>query len=73
MPRYYFDIHDGIVPVRDELGLQLDGVEAAQREAVRALPELAKDTQNNVVVEVRDEADNLVLRATLSIWVERLT
>jgi hypothetical protein len=55
----------------------LNGLDSAQREAVRALPELAKEALPDVarrdfVIEVGDEAGQKVLRATLSLTVERL-
>jgi hypothetical protein len=35
MPRYYFDTRDGADFIRDEIGLELDGLEAARDEATR--------------------------------------
>jgi hypothetical protein len=75
--RYYFDVYVGEAFTKDDHGLELDGLESAQREAVRALPEIAKDalpdsTQRDFVIQVRDEAGQKVLRATLSLTVERL-
>jgi len=37
MPRYFFDTRDGADFVRDEIGIELDGVEAARDEATGAL------------------------------------
>ncbi len=75
--RYYFDIHDGESLTRDDTGLELDGLPAAQDEAVRALAEIVKDTlpdgaRRDFVVEVRDETGRGVLRAALSFAVESL-
>jgi hypothetical protein len=38
MTRYYFDTRDGAEFIRDELGIELDGIEAARDEASAALP-----------------------------------
>jgi hypothetical protein len=75
MPRYYFDIYDGENLIRDEIGVQLDDTDAAQQEAVRALPTIARDclpdgTQRDFVIEVRDETKRPILRAKLSLTVE---
>jgi uncharacterized protein DUF6894 len=43
MPRYYFDTRDGAEFVRDEIGIELDGVEAARDEATRGLADFARD------------------------------
>jgi hypothetical protein len=37
MPRYFFDTRDGPDLVRDEIGLELDGIEAARDEATRGM------------------------------------
>ena len=40
--RYYFDERDGSQLIRDQEGLELDGIEAAKREALLALPDIAR-------------------------------
>jgi hypothetical protein len=77
MPRYYFDVHNGETSTTDTVGLEFDGRRAAQREAVRCLPQLAKDalpdgTERDFVVVVRDDAGRAILRAKLSLTVETL-
>jgi hypothetical protein len=77
MPRYYFDVDDGEKATLDDQGLELQGIEAAQKEAVRTLPQIGKDvlpdgTEKHVVVTVRNEAGQPIIRATLSLTVERL-
>ncbi|MHC2001770.1 DUF6894 family protein [Methylobacterium sp. CM6241] len=42
MPRYYFDIHDG-VSLRDEEGIELTDLNAVARHAKKVLPEIAAD------------------------------
>jgi len=39
MPRYFFDL-DGVT---DQSGLELDGPEQARSEAIKALPDVARD------------------------------
>jgi hypothetical protein len=41
MTRYYFDTRDGAEFIRDELGIELDGIEAARDEATRGLADFA--------------------------------
>jgi hypothetical protein len=62
MPHFYFDTRDGADFIRDEIGLELDGIEAAQDEATRGLADFAKDAipgslRRELAVEVRDGAD----------------
>ena len=40
MPRYFFDIHDGRTD-RDDVGIELPGLEDAARHAKKVLPEIA--------------------------------
>jgi hypothetical protein len=73
MPHYFFDTRDGPDLVRDDEGLELDGIEAARDEATRGLTDLAKDTlpgalRRELAVEVRDGANQALLRAAL--WFE---
>jgi hypothetical protein len=73
MRRYFFDSRDGDRYVRDDEGLELDGIEAARDEATLALRDLAKDsipksTRRELAIEVRDEADRRLIRASL--WFE---
>jgi hypothetical protein len=73
MPHYFFDTRDGPEFVRDELGIELDGIEAARDEATRGLADLARDAlpgalRRELAVEVRDAADQALLRASL--WFE---
>ena len=73
MPLYFFDSHDGDDFIRDEEGVELDGLEAARDEATAALAGIAKDalpktTARELSIEVRDECDRLLIRASL--WFE---
>ena len=77
MPRYFFDSGDGDHFVRDDEGVELDGIEAVQGEATLALRDLAKDaiphaTRRELSVEVRDEAGHELIRASLRFEVQVL-
>ncbi len=77
MPRYFFDIHDGAHFTADEIGVELDGIEAAQQEAVKALAGLAEEILSegelhDAVIEVKDEAHQRVLVAKFSASIERI-
>jgi hypothetical protein len=70
MPHFYFDTRDGADFIRDEIGLELDGIEAAQDEATRGLADFAKDAipgslRRELAVEVRDGTERALLRAAL--------
>jgi hypothetical protein len=71
--RYFFDSRDGDRFVRDEDGMELDGIAAARDEATLALRDLARDalpkaTRRELSIEVRDESDRQVIKASL--WCE---
>ncbi len=75
--RYYFDTHDGDRFIPDEEGVLLDGIEQARAEALKALPDMARDALPNAgssefVVEVRDDAGRKLLRVSLSLVVQPL-
>jgi hypothetical protein len=77
MARYYFDTHDGGPVLVDEEGQELDGIEAARREALAGLADLARDLvpkaqQHPMGIHVCDEAGRIVFRATLSLQIEDL-
>lgn len=72
MPRYFFDTEDDSVLTRDDEGLELQGEKAARDEAIRALPELAKDQlpdgpQHSFWVKVRDESGAYIFQASLEL------
>lgn len=73
MPHYFFDTRDGSQCIRDEIGLELNGIDAARDEATQGLADLARDAlpgsaRRELAIEVRDEADHMVLKAAL--WFE---
>lgn len=77
MPRYFFDTDDGSRFVTDDVGVDLDSQEAAQKAAVAALPEMADDvlpdgSHRVLTVMVRDDSGTAIIRATLTLRVETL-
>ncbi|MCJ2069195.1 hypothetical protein MKK75_10325 [Methylobacterium sp. J-030] len=77
MARYFFDVIDGRT-ISDEAGIDLPDLAAVRREAVRLLPEIARDEihkydcdAQTLALMVRDEAGQPVYIANLSyagIW-----
>ena len=77
MPRFYFDIADGENSVRDTDGIDLSGLDEARKEALRVLPDVAREVMpdgdnRNIVARVRDESGRFVFQATLSLTAEWL-
>jgi hypothetical protein len=71
--RYFFDTRDGPHFIRDDIGIELEGIEAVRNEATRGLADLAKEAlpgaiRRELAVEARDDADHALLRAGL--WFE---
>jgi hypothetical protein len=77
MPRYFFDTDlDERLSV-DEDGLELDGPEQARTEALRALPDMARDVfpqgqDRTLVTTVRTEDEAVIFRASLTLKCEWL-
>lgn len=77
MARYFFDVIDGRT-VTDAVGVDLPDLAAVRREAMRVLPEIARDEirrndrdVQTLAVTVRDETGQPVYTANLSyvgIW-----
>ena len=73
MPRYFFDTRDGACFARDDTGLECACIDGARDAATGGLADMARDaipgkTRRELAVEVRDEDDCQVLRASL--WFE---
>jgi len=73
MPRYFFDTRDGDSFIRDDDGIDFDGIEQARDEATRGLADMARDAipgkiRRELAVEVSDFRRNPLLRASL--WFE---
>ncbi len=80
MARYYFDVLDGRL-FHDEVGVEFPDRAAARTEALRSLPEMARNIRNiedghEVSVTMRDEAGREIFAATLTIdarWLDEAT
>jgi hypothetical protein len=71
MPHSYFDTHDGETFISDEVGLELDGIEAAHVALCNVMSDVVTvSDQRAVFVRVRDDVDDVVLKAGLSLVVE---
>ncbi|MPR11351.1 DUF6894 family protein [Microvirga tunisiensis] len=75
MPRFYFDLSTGDDLARDDEGLELASLEAAEREAKRGAAEMSCHSLPKgcpeISVQVRDEHDERVLTVTVSMTVRR--
>lgn len=74
MPHYYFDTRKGFERITDDVGLHLEGIDAARDEATRALADLASDAllgseRRELAIQVRDHMHRLLLRAALCLEV----
>ena len=79
MPRFFFDIHNGVV-THDEDGTELPDVEAVRKHAMSVLPKIAADEipangdRRHFAVVVTDEDGHSVYSATLTytgLWLLR--
>jgi hypothetical protein len=77
MPRFYFDVREGMRFTPDDEGLELESLDAAEREAATTAAEIGRDRlpkgdARDVTVEVRNEHRQRVLTVTVSMQVERV-
>ena len=77
MPRFYFDVREGVRFVPDEEGLEFPDVDAAEREAAEAAAEIGRSLlpvgmTRSVTVEVRNEHGQRVVTATVTLAVDRV-
>ena len=71
MPRYFFEIHNGLGFTQDNTGVEIDGLELVRQEAGATLGTMARDLlrdgeAHDIVIEVRNEAGQRVLVAKLA-------
>ena len=72
MPHYFFDVQDAEGVFVDEMGMELPDMDAAIREARRALADMVRDalrepSSQAVLIRIRDGADGpVVLSVTLT-------
>ncbi|TPK66268.1 MULTISPECIES: DUF6894 family protein [unclassified Mesorhizobium] len=72
MARYFFDSGDRDELVKDEVGIECDGIEGACREGIEGLKDLAREFQEGVQsqqlsIHVRDEAGERLLSLSLTL------
>lgn len=76
MPRYYFDIREGVRFRPENVGEEFEDLGSAKRRAVHLAGEIATemplDPSNHVViVEVCNEHKEGVVTVTVALWIER--
>jgi hypothetical protein len=76
MQRYFFDTYDGERFMPDETGVELADLDEAERELARFLPAMAQETfaksdHREFVVRVRDDDGKTVLKAALTLVMDR--
>jgi hypothetical protein len=70
LPRYFFDIDDERTSTRDEVGVEISSLGEMRRQAVGALPDIARDRpwegdRRSFIVRVRDERGRRLFQASL--------
>ena len=76
MPRYYFDICDATT-TRDDIGVDLNGEDAARDEAARTLGEIAKyalpgNAAHEIAIVVSDNDKRPLFEASLRFAIQPL-
>ena len=77
MPRYFFDVREGVRFVEDEDGVDFPDINAAEREAAIVAADIGRDllpkgVARSVTVEVRNEHGQRVVTATVTLAVDRV-
>jgi hypothetical protein len=77
LPRFYFDVLDGDSFSCDDEGLQLESLNAAEDEAIRAVVQIGRDSlpkrhSPELCVRVRDKHGQPVLTVVVSMTVRRM-
>ncbi len=77
MRRFYFDVREGSRFVPDEVGLEFNSLDAAEREAAEAAAEIGRDRlpkvdDRRVTVEMRNEHGQRMLTVTVSMEIDRV-
>jgi hypothetical protein len=76
MPRYFFDIRQGLGFRPDRVGEEFEDLGSAKAHAVGLAGEIAKDmplepSNHVVIVEVCNESKERLITVTVSLWFER--
>ena len=77
MPRYYFDLHNGDGPLRDNDGLEIASREGVAKEVSRILADIARDEmpaqdKNVISLKVRNEVGKVISISSLTFFTEWL-
>ena len=77
MPRFFFDVREGVRFVVDEDGAEFPDVHAAEREAAECAAAIGRDllpkgTARAVTVEVRNEHGQRIITATVTLALDRV-
>jgi hypothetical protein len=77
VPRFFFDVREGVRFVPDEDGLEFPDCTAAEREAAETAASIGRDllpkgAARCVTVEVRNEHGQRVITATVTLAVDRV-
>ncbi|TPG46060.1 hypothetical protein EAH89_25390 [Roseomonas nepalensis] len=75
MPSFFFDTSDGERFIRDEIGLDVESLQAARDEAMAALHAMSQDRPvdgdlREVFALVRDPSGRLLCKARMRVWCE---
>jgi hypothetical protein len=76
VPRFYFDMREGDRFTRDETGIELGSLDAAEYEAARGAAEIGRDQlpkgdARDITIEVRDEHGQQVVTVRVSMEIHR--
>jgi hypothetical protein len=77
VPRFYFDVREGAQVTRDDVGLDLESLDAAEAEAIRAAAGISRESlsrgrASEIMVQVRDELGEQVIIVAISMTVRRI-
>ena len=77
MPRFYFDVREGVRFAPDEEGLEFPDVETAERKAATTAAEIGRDllpkgAARAVTVEVRNKHGQRIITATVTLALDRV-
>ncbi|WP_201863439.1 DUF6894 family protein [Microvirga soli] len=77
MPWFYFDVREGTRFIPDATGLELESLDAAEREAASAAAEIGRDRlpkgdAREITVELMNEHRQRVLTVTVTMEIQRV-
>lgn len=76
MPRFYFDVREGMQLITDDEGFELADIDAAEQKAITAVADISahilpRRVASRVSVEVRDGDGVAVVAVTVTLNVDR--